>query len=225
MREQEIRSLTPDIPVYPNARHFLRVIDDTPYGLYRRTVSVIQGQRGGQGERVDWTDPDAWISERLSGEEQGLARRIWRGSKQALNPRYLRGCWYLTTKHALVRKERDVLRVSERGQQFVIEPEGSVVAEIDGYEGILTTLRLVAERGPGRCSELLPGYVDYCRAFTSHRSEKVIKRSLDDRVINLVDRRYVERRAQTYQVTAAGRVYLERYAGLIPGRDVKHGDL
>lgn len=112
---------------------------------------------------MDWTDPDAWISERLSGEEQALAHRIWRESKQELNPRYLRGCWYLTTKHdLLVRDERDILRVTERGQQFLTEPEGSVVAEVDGHEGILTVLRLVAERGPGRRSDLLPGYADYC---------------------------------------------------------------
>jgi hypothetical protein len=108
-----------------------------------------------------------------------------------------------------------------------VEPEGSVVAEIDGHEGILTALRLVAERGPCRGSDLLPGYADYCRAFTSHRSEHVIKGALYDRLNNLIDRGYVERRAQTYKVTDAGLVHLGRYARLIPGRVVgaKHSAL
>ena len=116
MSEQEVRSLTPGIPVYPKARHFLRVIDDTQCALYRRTYDAIWAQYSSLQEQVDWTKPDAWITERLSGKEQSLARRIWRESKQELNPRYLRGCLYLTTKHdLLVRDERDVLRVSERG--------------------------------------------------------------------------------------------------------------
>jgi restriction system protein len=132
------------------------------------------------------------------------------------------------TKHDLLaRDEQDVLSITERGQQFLAEPEGPVVAEIDGYEGILTLLHLVAERGPGRRSDLLPGYADYCRAFTSYRSENVIKGSLYDRLMNLIDRRSVVRRAQTYEITDAGLAYLERYAHLIPGRVVgtRHAEL
>jgi restriction system protein len=228
MNKDDTRSPTPGIPVYPNARHFMRVIDGTPYALYRSTDKAIRAQRGSPQETVDWTDPDAWISERLNGQEEALARRIWRESKQELNPRYLRRSWYLVTKHdLLVRDERDVLQITERGKEFLAEPEGSVVAEIDSYEGILTILRLVVERGPGRRSDLLPGYVDYCHAFTSHRSENVIKGSLYDRLMNLIDRKYIVRRAQTYEITDTGLAYLEKYAHLIPGRVVgpKYADL
>jgi len=189
------------------------------YALYRSTYNAIWEQRGSPQRQVDWTDPGAWIPERLSGEEQALALRVWHESKHELNPRYLRGPWYLTTKHTLlVRGDQDILRVTERGRRFLAEPEGLAVAEIDSYEGVLTILRLVAERGPGKRSDFLTDYVAYCRAFTTYRSENVIKGSLYDRLVNLIDRGYVSRRAQTYEITDAGLAYLETYAHLMPDR-------
>jgi restriction system protein len=95
-----------------------------------------------------------------------------------------------------------------------------VVAEIDRDEGVLTILQLVAERGPGKRSDFLPDYLAYCRAFTSNRSETVIKGSLYDRLVNLVDRGYVIRRGQTYEIADAGLSYLDTYAHLVPGRTI-----
>jgi restriction system protein len=219
MEENEIRSPTPNLKTHSNARHFLRIMDGVPYTLYRATYNAIWEQRGSPQDQVNWTDPDKWIAERLSGECQALARRIWTESNHELNPRYQRGHWYLTTKHGLLdRDERDVLRITERGRQFLAEPEGTVVAEIDSYEGMLTILRLVAERGSGRRSDFLPAYTAYCRTRTSYRSDAVIKGSLYDRLTNLIARGYVVRRAQRYEVTDAGLVYLETYDHLIPGR-------
>jgi restriction system protein len=219
MEHNEARSLTPGLPIYRKARHFLQILDSVPYALYRSTYNAIWEQRGSSKEQVDWTDPDSWISERLAGEAQGQALRIWRESKHELNPRYLRGSWYLTTKHdLLIRDAKDALRISERGQQFLSEPAGPVVAEIDSYEGVLTILRLVAERGPGKRSDFLPEYTAFCNSFTTYRSETVIKGSLYDRLRNLVDRECIARRVQTYEVTDRGLAYLESYAHLVPGR-------
>lgn len=194
MAENQVRSLTPGLPVYRRARHFLRILDGVPYSLYRSTYNKNWEQRGSPKEQVDWTEPDTWISERLSGEEQTLALRIWRESHHELNPRYLRGSWYLTTKHALLtRDDRDVLEITERGRRFLAELEGHVVAEIDSSEGVLTILRLVGERGPGKRSGFLPEYAAYCRSFTTYRSETVIKGSLYDRLSNLADREHIAR--------------------------------
>jgi restriction system protein len=219
MSESEVRSLTPGLPTYHRARHFLRILDGVPYSLYRSAYNAIWEQRGSPKEQVDWTDPDAWISERLAGDERALAHRIWHESKHELNPRYLRGLWYLVTKHDLLdRDARDHLQITERGRRFLAEPKGEVVAEIDSYEGVLTILRLVADRGPGRRSDFLPDYAAFCRGFTSYRSETVIKGSLYDRLKNLVERQFILRRAQTYEITEDGLVYLEAYAHLVPGR-------
>lgn len=223
MNADDVRALTPGLPLYEEGRHFLRILDDVPYGLYRSTYDAIWEQRGSPQDQMDWTDPDEWIAERLGGVERDLARRIWQESDQKLNPRYLRGVWYLTTKHdLLVRANSDILHVTERGRRFLEEPRGLVVAEIDGFEGVLTILQIVAEKGPGKRSDLLPGFAGFCQTYTSYRSDSVIKGALYDRLTNLISRRYVLRRSQTYKVTDAGLAYLERYAQLVPGR--KAGD-
>ena len=140
--EDDTRALTPHLPGYVRARHLLRILDGVPYDLYRSMYNVIRDQRGSPQNQMDWTDPDTWIAERLTGEEQSLAQRIWTESRHELNPGYLRGTWYLTTKHdLLVQDSRVVLYMTERGRSFLKDEGGQVVAEIDRYEGVLTIRR------------------------------------------------------------------------------------
>lgn len=217
--KEEVRSLTPDLPVYSEARHFLRVMNNVSYALYRSTYNAIWEQRGSPKEQVDWLNPDEWIPLRLKGEEQFLALRIWRESNREFNPRYLRGNWYLTTKHGLLREASSgKLEVTGRGQQFLNEAEGKVIAEIDNYEGILVILRQVAERGSGRQSDFLPYYAEFCRTFTGYRSDTPIRGSLYDRLINLIQRQYVTRSGQVYEVTDKGLAYLDKFAQLVHGQ-------
>jgi restriction system protein len=223
MSDNETKSLTPNLPIYANARHFLflRILAGVPYALYRSTYNAIWEQRGNPQETASWTDPDSWIPQRLHGDEQALATRIWQESQHALNPRYMRGAWYLSSRHCLLAAhDTGVLQVTERGKQFLDKPDSQVTAEIDGHEGILTILQLVAERGPGWRSDFLPDFATYCRTFTSFHSETVIKGALYDRLFNLIDRGYVARSGLTYEVTDAGLVHLDRYAPLLPGRTV-----
>jgi len=221
MEQVNLRSLTPSLPLYAEARHFLRILDGVAYALYRSTYDAMWDLRGSPQAQEDWSDPDIWIKERLQGSEQGLAMRIWQDSKRELNPRYLRGSWYLTTKHGLLeRNTMDVLQVTERGHQFLAQPQGSVVTEIDSYEGLLTVLQLIAELGPCSRRDLMPGYIEFCRQLTTYRSETVFKFSLYDRITNLIARDYVERRGQAYVVTEAGLVYLEHTPQQIVGRKV-----
>jgi len=89
------RSLTPDLPEYSVARSFLRTLNGVSYTLYRSLYNSILEQRGNPRETVDWTNPEIWIVERLKEAEQELALRIWKGSKGALNPRYLRSLVFM----------------------------------------------------------------------------------------------------------------------------------
>lgn len=215
----ERRSLTPGLPEYVTARHFLHVMDGIPYALYRSTYNEIWSHRGSPQDQVDWSEPEEWIPRRLQGDEAALALRAWRESGGALNPRYFRGSWYLTTKHELLEEEDSgTLRMTERGQRFLENPNGQVVAGIDQYEGLLTVLRLVADRGPGRRSDFLPEYAEFCRAYTGYQSDTPIRGSLYDRLTNLIARDYVGRSGQVYEITEAGLAYLEQYAHLVPGR-------
>jgi hypothetical protein len=129
MAETKLIRQTPYIPLYSQARSFLGILD-----------------------------PEMWIPERLGGSERELAERIWRESKQNLNPRYIRGCWDLATKHdLLVRNQADILTMTERGRRFLDEIDRGVSVQIDTVEGILEILCTVAEKGPGRRSEFLDG--------------------------------------------------------------------
>lgn len=207
------RSPTPHFPTYDNARYFLKSLDGVSYQLYRDTVDTIWAQRGNPQEQTNWADPDAWIPERLSGPVQDLARRIWEESTGQLNPRYLSGCWTLCVRHNLLARDiEDVLRITARGRQFLEESAGILPAEIDEYEGVFVILGLVAEKGPGKRGDFLPEYSDYCRTFTTWHSDTAIYGALYNRLSNLIDRGYVVRRGQSYEITDAGLAYLDRYA-------------
>ena len=218
MSDEKLRSLTPGLPEYRLASHFLRILNGVSYPLYRSMYNDIWEQRGNPQETVNWTEPEKWIPERLQGEEQQLALRIWRESRGELNPRYTRGCWYLSTKHDLLQQgEADQLQITDKGWQFLEKSPNSIMAEIDAYEGVLTILRMVGERGPGRRSEFLPEFTIFCQTLTNYRSENPIKGALYDRLINLIDRDYIYRSGQNYQITDKGLSYLEQYANFIPG--------
>ena len=68
MPTTERRSLTPLLPTYKEARPFLRILGGQPYDLYRRTHDALWSQRGTPQEPMDWTDPDAWMPQRLRGD-------------------------------------------------------------------------------------------------------------------------------------------------------------
>jgi len=212
-----LRSPTPLFPTYAVVRQFLTLLDGVPAGTYQAMASAIWDQRGNPQAQVDWSNPDEWIPERLDGANRDLAQRLWRESQRTLNPRYTRGCWYFVTKHDLMhRAAGDLLKVSERGHRFLIEPAGALVAELDAYEGVLIVLHLVATQGTARRSTLLPGYSEYSRTHTTFQSDNVLKSSLYDRLRNLIDRGLVVTRGNSYVVTDGGLAYLEHHSDLAP---------
>ena len=154
---QAQRSLTPHLPTYESARHFLRILDGVTYDTYRSMYDAIWSQRGTPQETTDWAEPEEWIPERLTGDGQALALRLWRESKKTVNPRHVRGAWYLTTKHGLLSQDNHRLHITQQGQDFIGQPAGLIEADIDLREGVLTVLRLVAEKGPGWRGEFLSG--------------------------------------------------------------------
>lgn len=212
-----LRSPTPRLPTYGNVRHFLVILNGVARSAYRAMDAAIYEQRGSPQEQVDWSNPDEWIDQRLAGANRDLARRIWRESGRTLNPRHTRSCWDFAAKHDLLARDRaDVLRITDRGQTFLAEPDGALVAEIDNAEGVLLVLQLVAAQSTARRSHLLPGYGEYSRANTTLQSDTVLKFSLYNRLRNLVERGLVAARGNSYAITEAGLQYLEHYAEATP---------
>jgi restriction system protein len=83
---------------------------------------------------------------------------------------------------------------------------------MDREEGVLLLLQLVAEKGPGKRSDFLPEFTEFCHRETTARTDNVIKSALYDRLRNLLERGYIRRRGPRYEVTEEGLAYLQRYA-------------
>ncbi|MCB0020322.1 MAG: hypothetical protein KDE09_21165, partial [Anaerolineales bacterium] len=180
--------LTPHLPLYARARYFLRILEGVSVQLYHSLYSAIWSKRGTPQAQADWTDPEAWIPERLDGEESKLALRIWRESNGELNPRYLRGSWLYANRHGLLEAGTNgKLTITDRGCAF-LDGNPDLIAILDEAEGMLALLRLVVERGPAQRSTLLPGFTTFCHNFTTWRSESPIKLALYSRLMNLMDR-------------------------------------
>jgi restriction system protein len=221
MEHSELFSPTPLLPTYRNARQYLQIMNGIAYENYRRMVEAISQQHGNPQSQVDWADPNAWIFERLIGTEQALALKIWTESNGNLNPRYLRGCWYLANRHdLLIRNQNGLICLTDRGQLFLQENK-EIVSEIDWREGLISILRTVAEKGPGKRSNFLPEYADYSRTYTTFHSDNAISDSLYHRLINLADRKLISRNGQIYEVMDAGITYLDLTNNSSENREIR----
>jgi restriction system protein len=67
--------------------------DGEPARQVRDTIKAIHEQTGTPQNPVDWSNPDIWIDDRLSGNFRAMAWKIWKGSSKTLNPRHIYGCY------------------------------------------------------------------------------------------------------------------------------------
>lgn len=207
--ERKVR--IPLFPLYSELCHLLPVLNGCPRANLMEFLNQIANLRGTPQEPRDWTAPDEWIPERLSGDAQQLALAIWENSKQKVNPRHIFGHWYLAKGYDLVLEDDlGVLRLTELGQDFVQNLAGETVQMLDRQEGLIKLLTIVAERGPGKRGDLLPEWSRYLQAVSNFNSDSTFKDTLRRRLLNLVDRHLVARSGIIYQIAQAGLDYLEQ---------------
>jgi restriction system protein len=96
-------------------------------------------EQDGSPQSLDWSDPDHWIGERLSGDLQTLARQIWEGSGKTLNPRYFYNPYKFATRLKLLQPVNGIYRLGERGRRF-LAGDDAILRE-------LVTLRLSRRAG------------------------------------------------------------------------------
>ncbi len=73
--ETEQRVRTPLFPTYREVRHVLKVWPGRPRKQITGLQATLGELRGTPQNTVDWTDPDAWIPERLSGDDRESRQR------------------------------------------------------------------------------------------------------------------------------------------------------
>ncbi len=199
----------PRYPVLSKTARLLPVLSGVSRDDFLALKSEIYEQRGTPQDQVDWSSPDTWIEQRLSGRSAEIARAIWEGTGKTLNPRYLTDHWALIKHYGLMEvDDQGVLILTERGRDFIEDPRGRTVREIDVREGLDRVLRLVAELGPAARSDLLPPFGEFARKVSKLRADSSIKSFLWARLHNLLERGFVERKGRSYSITPAGLEWL-----------------
>lgn len=213
----EGQSYIPHYPTYSEVRALLPVWEGCDRRSITRMKNEIWDLRGSPQENVDWTDPDSWIVERLQDPARSLALATWQKSGRKVNPRHVTGHWRLITRYRLLDDpDGGPFRLTPRGQEFLTEPAGLVVREIDLSQGLVKVLELLAEIGTSVRSDLIGPWSEYIASESRLRSEMVLKAFLWERLRNLVDREFVERAGNSYSLTPAGLSYLRVVGVTVP---------
>ncbi len=207
--EQRVR--TPLFPTYAEVRHLLRIWPGRPRKQVTGLRAALAELRGTPQNTVDWTEPERWIPERLQGPDRELAEAIWSGSGRTVNPRHTYGHWLLVQKYELVREdEAGVLRLTDRGRDFLEHQGGDAEAFLDEEEGLAKLLALVADNGPARAGGLLEEWTEYLARYSNFNSDSTFRDTLYRRLSNLLDRGLIARKGTLYSITDAGLSYLKR---------------
>jgi len=204
MAEKEYKVLTPWFQPYSKVRELIVILDGVSKTSVINMRKAIFDQVGTPQNPVDWTEPDIWIPERLSGEDANLALRIWSESNHMVNPRHISGSYRLiNTYELLVPDNIGVYRLSERGNAFLNE-DPKAVQEIDEAEGLTKLLEILAIKTRSKRADLLPEWGDYLRKFSKLGTDSTIKSTLLNRLINLAERGLVKRDGIYYSITPSG---------------------
>jgi restriction system protein len=79
----------PPSPTYAEVGSAVRVLDGEPVKRVRNLMNTIFDQAESAPPALDWSDPERWIEERLTGDLRILARKVWQGSDKVINPHHL----------------------------------------------------------------------------------------------------------------------------------------
>lgn len=203
------RSLTPHYPSYREIRALLGLWEGLDAGAIPRMLSSLWDLTGTPQANEEWSQPDEWIHQRLAGDARTLALQIWEGTGRTVNPRYCRGHWYFCRTHQLLAEESGRLVMTDNGRSFLAEAAGSIVQQIDRWEGLAFLLRHLGDEGAATPSELLAPWMGFLGRETRIGSESTARAYLSDRLRNLAERGLVRKLGRSYELTEGGLQYIE----------------
>ncbi|MGQ3904733.1 restriction endonuclease [Mixta calida] len=202
--------ITPLFPTYAQVKAMMKAVSGYSLKSVRNMINAIFEQTGTPQKPVDWSEPDLWINERLSGENAQIALRIWQTDDHILNPRHSYGC-YLFLNYALFdlmeSTADDAWIPTSRGERF-LQNDKDTLLWLDDQEGLIQLLELLAGREMSRRADLLPEWQAFLHQHSKFASDRSAKSSLYSRLYNLIDRRLAAREGMSYRITDAGREWL-----------------
>jgi restriction system protein len=200
----------PLFPKYSTVSRLIEILQGVPVVQFKNMWNTIWDLRGTPQNSVDWTDPDAWIEERLSGENKKLALQIWKRSNKTVNPRLTRGDQFLMTGYNLVEDVNGKYQLTKKGEIFINSLDNEVRRAIDKEEGLIQILLLASAIGKGKRSDFLKDWKSYLDNNSNVREDSVIKDYLRRRMVSLNDRGYLDREGNIYTISQAGLLYLDK---------------
>lgn len=202
------RARTPWFPTYPFAAALYATLPGVSVQAMKKLDQDIGNKMGTAANPVNWSEPDQWIQERLTGESRDLARHIWESSQKAVNPRYPGGPMHLARIYGLLAEVGGKYELTDAGKKF-LAGDPQMVRQIDDGEGLVQLLLALSGFEAASRKQLLPEWVEALGGDS--RSESTLGGLLYDRLVNLIQRGLVERvGTKKYAVTDAGRTYLQQ---------------
>ncbi len=213
MTEKIVR--TPLFPLYSEVRACVSAWNGEEVKAVRDMINTIFSMTGTPQDPVDWSDPQMWIPERLNGESERLAQLLWSSSGGIANPRHVYGCYLFINSMELLEQCDGIYRLRQRGQAF-LDGNPALIAELDAEEGIPRILALVAQKTKARRGDLLEDWGNYLLQVSKFSKPSTFKDSLRRRLLNLVERKLLDRDGNSYSVTPAGADYLKGLGEVLP---------
>jgi restriction system protein len=188
MTENIRKVRTPWFPSYSSAGYLMKILNGVSKISVADMINSISVLRGTPQNPTDWSDPDRWISERLTGESSLLARRIWVESSSIVNPRYLQGIInFLNTYQLLIADDKGLYQISDRGKGF-LDKDPDILKELDDAEGILQLLLILAPKTRAKRGDLLPEWSEFLKEHSNFNAASTIRDALWCRLNNISER-------------------------------------
>ena len=111
--------VVPSPPTYAEIGTAVRILDGEPVQQVRHLMNTLFDHAGSAEPCHDWSDPDRWIDERLTGELRTLARKVWNASGKTINPRFLYDHSTFISRLRLLEPVGGIYRLGERGRRFL----------------------------------------------------------------------------------------------------------
>lgn len=196
---------TPLFPTYSEVQKLMVIWRDVvTRSAVLKLINALWDQSGTPKEPVDWSEPDQWIRQRLTGAEHDLAKRIWVESDRKVNPRHLYGSYlFVNTHKVLMPDTSDTYRVTPAGEKF-LRNDAAALQQIDAEEGLPKILSMLKLQSPAKRGDLLEEWGNYLREYSNYGTSSTIKDTLRRRLANLVDRNLVTREGNYYSISPAG---------------------
>ncbi|MBP7508126.1 MAG: restriction endonuclease [Prolixibacteraceae bacterium] len=211
MTEREYKITIPNMPLYSNITSILSIWNNIKKESIKSTINAIFSQIGTNENPMDWSNPENWIPQRLSGEEMEIALKVWLDSKQSINPRYMHLLYNFINTHKLLEVDKNgIFHISKKGEKFLNGDQKSIF-EIDNKEGIIDVLNILSIKKGAKIRDMMPDWEDFIKYNFRLGQAKTSQEMLRSRLFNLIERGFIVKDRGAYTITETGLNYRKSF--------------